>query len=252
MLQKLLQDIGLSDKEALIYLTLIETGIVPAFDLSKKTNMPGSTVYLILESLKKKGLASKVISKKTTKFYALEPENLYKYLNNKQSQIINQQKELDQNFSQLTALFQSKQDKPVFKLYKGQEGIQALEQDADQLDRIVAPIIYAFTPLDVMNNLNLTNSTTSHRVQRKQHLKVIYTHKDGVQNFTNPHLLREARFLSREQFPFDSAIAIAPNHSIRMYSYKNNFVGVWIEDSDMANTLKIIFDLCWKNAQKEK
>lgn len=252
MLQKLLQNIGLSDKEVLVYLQLIETGTGSAFDLSKQTDMPSSTIYVMLRNLEQKGLVTRGINKKTAKFYALEPENLYKYLNSKQTQIINQRQELDRNFSQLTALFQSRQDKPIFKLYTGQDGLQALEQDANQIDGVVAPILYAFTPLDIMNDLNLTSSTADYRLQRKQHLKVIYTHKDGIQNFTDRQLLREARFLPRQQFPFNSGIVIAPNHSVRMYSYKNGFIGVWIENLDMANSLKTIFDLCWKNAQKEK
>lgn len=252
MLQKLLQNIGLSDKEVLVYLQLIETGTGSAFDLSKQTDMPSSTIYVMLRNLEQKGLVTRGINKKTAKFYALEPENLYKYLNSKQTQIINQRQELDRNFSQLTALFQSKQEVPIFKLYTGPAGLQTLEQDADQIDGVVAPILYSFTPLDIMNNMNLTSSTAKHRLQRRQQLKVIYTHKNGIQNFSSSEKLREARFLPREQFPFDSGIVIAPNHSVRMYSYKNSFIGVWIENPDMANSLKTIFNLCWGVAQKEK
>ena len=105
MLQKLLQNIGLSEKEVLVYLQLIETGTGSAFDLSKKTDMPSSTIYVMLKNLEQKGLVTRGLNKKTAKFYALEPENFYKYLNSKQTQIINQQQELDRNFSQLTALF---------------------------------------------------------------------------------------------------------------------------------------------------
>ena len=81
---------------------------------------------------------------------------------------------------------------------------------------------------------------------------MIYTHKDGIQKFSNSDLRRQARFLPRDKFPFNTGIAIAPNHSIRMFSFKKGFIGVWIDNAEMANTLKFFFDICWEFAQKEK
>lgn len=51
-----LTEFGLSDKEARIYLALLELEIATAFDTAKHAGINRSSTYVVLESLKKKGL----------------------------------------------------------------------------------------------------------------------------------------------------------------------------------------------------
>ena len=54
MLEKYLQEIGLSDKEAGVYLALLATDNSSVIELAGKTKIKRPTVYVILESLAKK------------------------------------------------------------------------------------------------------------------------------------------------------------------------------------------------------
>src|SRR6185369_12406710 len=76
MLEKYLQTIGLSDKEASVYLALVQVDNAAVLDLSKKTKLKRPTVYVILESLAKKGLVSETTVGKKTHYQAEPPERL--------------------------------------------------------------------------------------------------------------------------------------------------------------------------------
>lgn len=253
MLYKVLTNLGLTEKESTVYLTLLELGTASAFDISKQNKIPYSTVHVNLNNLEQKGLITKYEQNKTSRFSIIGPDALTKYINKKKKELDDQTQELENAFSELTAIYSSSQAKPRIKLYCGKDSVESIERDADnEFDRLNAPTVYSFTPIDILDEFDPIDSTVDRRLKRGQKLKIIYTHQDGIQNLTDPAKLREARFLSREQFPFNSMIVIAPNHSIRLYSFRDNFIGIWIDDRDMANTLKTIFDICWRRAQKEK
>ena len=58
MLKSILQKIGLSDKDAEVYLACLELGTQPASVIARKAGLKRPTTYLILEGLLKRGLVS--------------------------------------------------------------------------------------------------------------------------------------------------------------------------------------------------
>ncbi len=80
MLEKYLQDIGLNEKEAAVYLSLLAVDNSSVLDLSKKTNINRSTTYVVLESLAKKGLVSETTVGKKTHYQAEPPERLETFI----------------------------------------------------------------------------------------------------------------------------------------------------------------------------
>ena len=61
MTKEKLQKLGLSDKEASVYLAMLELGPSVVSDIAKKANINRSTVYVVLEFLKKRGIPSQLI-----------------------------------------------------------------------------------------------------------------------------------------------------------------------------------------------
>ncbi|MEI7890458.1 MAG: helix-turn-helix domain-containing protein [bacterium] len=72
MIQELLQKLGLSEKEIEVYLALFEQGKTTPARLAKATNINRSTVYVLLEKLKDKGL---VIEDITTRIMYVSPSS---------------------------------------------------------------------------------------------------------------------------------------------------------------------------------
>ena len=62
-------------------------------------------------------------------------------------------------------------------------------------------------------------------------------------------MLREAKFVPKEKFPFSSDIAIYDN-KVAISSLKGKLIGVIIESDSITKTLKSLFYLAWEAADK--
>lgn len=90
----LLEKIGLSKREATVYSALVETGQTTTGPLVKKTKIPGSKIYGVLDRLVSKGLVSIVTKGKTKHFSATNPERLVDYVEEKKKDLEKQEAEV--------------------------------------------------------------------------------------------------------------------------------------------------------------
>jgi len=238
MLINELQNLGLSDKEAKVYLALMELGPSSAFEISKRTGIHHSTVYLEMNSLLDKNLVSKYIND---------------LIDSKKEQLTKEERILNTLLPELSNLYMSSMEKTKIKIYEGEEGVKQIEDDADiELNQMGEHTCYSFTPLDLLDEIDPKDNVAKRRIGRQEKLKMIYTHADGIQKYNNPKKFREARFLSRSKYPFNSLVVIIPDHSVRIFSFIGGFVGFWIFNKDFANTLKMMWDVFWEIAEEEK
>lgn len=245
-----LEKLGLSEKEANVYLAVLELGASNVQNIAQKAGVNRATTYVILETLAKKGLASSYEKGKKTFFTAENPEQLERLLKRQEDDLETKHQELKKLIPELKAIFNLAGNKPKVKFYEGMEGLKAMQQDALRAS-IKAGEIYAFTPLDRYLESFPQQETVINRVQRKVRIKVIYTHKNGpVKNASSKKDLRIARFVPRNKFPFESMIDIFPRSTVRIYNFKPTFMGVMIENPQVAKTLKAVFDLAWESAEK--
>ena len=88
-MQKLLEDFGLEEKEAIVYLALLKNPDITATRISQLTNLDRTLMYQITNRLIEKGLASYIIKNNVRYFTAADPETLVKILDEKKLQIEN-------------------------------------------------------------------------------------------------------------------------------------------------------------------
>ena len=87
MIDQLLRDIGLSEKEATMYIALLRYGRQTISLLARKTSFNRGTAYVILHQLLEKGLAKKSSKGKVQYFAPLDPASLLSYLDTKKSRL---------------------------------------------------------------------------------------------------------------------------------------------------------------------
>src|SRR3989344_7846313 len=85
MNKEILEEIGLTDYESKIYLTLLTHGQISAYELAEKAGLYRQVVYDILKRLEEKGFVSSVIEGKTKLFKAINPRLILEFLNEKTS-----------------------------------------------------------------------------------------------------------------------------------------------------------------------
>src|SRR3989344_2058210 len=115
-LTEVLNKTGLDEKEAKVYLALLELGTADVTDIAVKAHIKRPTCYLVLDNLKNKGLVSQVPAK-VNLFTAESPEKLASEMYKKQ--------ELYKRFlPNMLALYNAKKDKPQVQLFEGVEGVK--------------------------------------------------------------------------------------------------------------------------------
>lgn len=129
MLEKYLQDIGLNEKEATLYLALVQVDNSSVIDLSKKTKINRSTVYVVLEGLAKKGLVSETTVGKKTHYQAEPPERLETFVERQKVNLDEQSKRLKDIIPQIKTVQRETGERPVVKYFEGREGIIAANEE---------------------------------------------------------------------------------------------------------------------------
>lgn len=86
MIQEL-QEIGLNENEAKVYLQVLKDQGETASTIAKRAKINRTTVYLELDNLTQKGLVSYVIKNKKRSYQAVEPEKLIEILEEKKLKI---------------------------------------------------------------------------------------------------------------------------------------------------------------------
>lgn len=121
-----LVELGLSDKEAELYMALLPRGQAPASILAKALGQPRSSTRFTLEQMVKKGIITE-IEKHATSIYILEdPENLGRMLSKQKSDIEFREKKLEEVMKVLSAMIKGASGLPKVTYYEGIEDVSEM------------------------------------------------------------------------------------------------------------------------------
>ena len=123
---KLLKEIGLTETEIKVYLALLSLGTTSAGKIVEQTGVYRKNLYDALNKLIDKGLVTYVIENKIKFFQPKNPENLFRYLEEKRNKISEKEEELRQELPQLQQKFISLTPEIESENYRGTEGIKTI------------------------------------------------------------------------------------------------------------------------------
>ncbi len=95
-------------------------------------------------------------------------------------------------------------------------------------------------------------SSVQDRVKKNVFSKFMYSSKDGsTLPDSSPELLRETRFIPFQEGMFEGEVSVLGD-TISMVSYSgSNLHGVVIESNALADTLRYVLELAWKELSKD-
>jgi len=120
-MKEILQEIGLTENQANVYLALLELGQTLASQISEKTKINRSLIYTILQELIDKGLVSYFIQNNKKIFKAAEPLELLEILKEKEEKIKTIMPKLE--------MVKKPLEKEKVEVYKGKEGLKTVLND---------------------------------------------------------------------------------------------------------------------------
>lgn len=141
MYEDLLREIGLTNGETKVYLSLIKLGENTVGPTAKEANVSLSKIYEILDNLIKKGLVSYIVKNNTKYFLATEPERIIDYLETKKKEIEKSEEEIKKILPSLKLQKEDKEKKTKATLFEGFRGIktfyEAVLRDSRKDDEIL-------------------------------------------------------------------------------------------------------------------
>jgi len=243
-----LKNIGLADKEAKVYLAMLELGPASVLEIAAKAGINRPTAYVQIESLKKMGLASSQTKDKKQLYIAEPPSQLEHILETKDRELVQQREELQKILPELGAMFNLGDEKPLVRYFEGKEGIQNL---IDTFLKTKVKEIYGISPADLLFSVfpNHKSTYTPERVKRGIKSKLIYTsaNKDLFPP-DDPAMLRKAKHIAPEKLPLGADITIYGN-KVSIISLRGAISGAIIESQVIADSFRSLFNLIWESQQ---
>lgn len=238
-LQQILKNLGLSEKEAGVYLACLELGEATVQEIAEKSEVKRTSVYNFLEDMKGRGLVAEIRRGGKILLSAENPEMLLK-----------QAKENFENLQvfmpEFLGLYNQMSHKPKVKFYQGVEGLKKtyletlkaekeiyLISDFEKMFQVV-PEDWMFDYARQRSEKNIKAQCLARDSQTARRIKNL----DKKQN-------RETRIFNKD-FDLETEINIFGNR-VALLSFKKPYIAVIIEDAAIAKTLLSMWKMVWIN-----
>lgn len=242
-----LQQLGLSEKEAKVYLAVLELGLTTVIQISQKTEINRPTTYVQIENLIDLGLMNSHEKGKKTYFAAEPPERLQQLIRAKQSEIEKQRKRLNEILPELQSLFDTAEERPKVRFYEGKAGIMTMAADIFKLGNKEILTAYSDDLASKTFTQNERDGFEQLRKKRRIRTQAIYNRTNGPFS-TPPPPTVEDRYIPADKFPVNAGIDIYDN-KIAVYTLRGKLIGAIIESGEIADSLRSIFKLAWQQAK---
>ena len=127
---KILENIGLTYNESLVYLTLLKIGTSKTGKILTESGLNSGKIYEILDSLEKKGLVSESIIDNVKYFTPAPPSQIIEYLEQKKAKIQEEEQEIKKIIPNLELLKKTQYTKIKAITYMGFRGIKTASDEA--------------------------------------------------------------------------------------------------------------------------
>lgn len=256
-LLKTIQNAGLSEKGAQVYLALLDLGGAFPSQVAKHAGLQRSTVYEVLADLAVKGLVSE-IEKRGKYFYSIEhPQRLLHFSERAVVRAQEQQQKLQELLPNLEGLYTGIANKPKISYFEGVNGVMEIYGDHlathkkyEMVGFVNVAELMQFLPqkkyrdyVRTKERLGITTrGVIPDTLEDREYEKTVYK---GVKK----SILPQIRSISKDAFPWKGDITIYDTNKVSIVSFsRQNLIGIIIESETIHQMMRMIFELAWKGA----
>ena len=248
MYKDIFTQLGLSSNEATVYEFLLKNGESSAGQIIKKTPLKRGVIYNTLSNLLKKGIASQKIKNKISYFKPEHPEKLREFAEQKENEFKKAKNTLEANLPTFISEFNLVSGKPGVRYFEGIDGIKKVINNT----LTSKTVIYTYADMEKINQYikKINDEYSKKRNELKIEKKVLlvdseYTHK-FLKNYPAENL--DIRFIKNIRH-FTAVMQIYDNKISYITLAKERITGIIIDDKNIYEMHKILFENDWKNAQ---
>lgn len=241
-----LTSLGLTTEEAKVYLAILELGGSYASNIARKAKVNRATCYHTINNLKEKGLINSYTKGKVLWFNVEDPKKLIK---------IEQEKleKAKQLIPQLLSISNTLTFKPKIRFYEGIEGVKTIHEDI----LTTKEEVLGYTNLKTLGELfkNYFKDFCKRKIEKKIKTRYLAPQTgEGVDLIDEfypkdyDRKLIEILLVNKDEFDFENEISIYENKVAILSLNPNEPLGLIIESSSFAKSMKSIFNLAWLGA----
>ena len=240
MLTSDLEKIGLAHKEADVYLACLELGEANIQQIAKKSGTKRTTVYDVIENIKKKGLISTISKHNKVHYYAEDPRTLETILEERRQT-------LKKALPELLSIANFIDKKPKVRFFEGNEGIKEVYKNTLQFP---GQELVGWGSSKALENFDaefLANYYVPARVRNKIAVRAIANNSEtwGKLALIDEKSLRQTKLVDNA-LPFDVEIDLYGNRQIAIIAFEEKMALI-IESEKIYTTLKSIFEMSWQS-----
>jgi len=238
-INSVLTEYGLSEKEIKVYLTLLTLDSTNLQEIAKRINLPRTTIYNTLNYLVTKGLVSYVTKKRVRFYQAADPKKLMDKLNEKKEL-------LNSIMPELETLKKTIKESSSVEIFQGSKGLFTILSDVFKEKQQT----YYFGSYSLSKEVlkHQPDHVRTIRLNKKIPAKIVIDHYDEkVFHKKEYKNITEMRFnKSLKDFP---CMIFIYGKKVALYTLKKDLVGVIISNEQVAEAMKLIFDIYWINSK---
>ena len=242
-----LTHLGLTEKEAAVYLAAMELGPSVAQDIAKKAKVNRASTYVMIDSLKTRGLISSFTKGKKKYFAAESPDRLQSMIRLQRQELEGKEAEFNNILPQLLALYNVEGAKPQIRFLEGLEGIKTIQHEMTQLK---GEVIQIFPMDDVHDFIGRVMDESHKQVQadvKRAHIPIralaVVKNEKILEDLPEP-INTDIRVIPEKDFPIHGEVSVREDRVI-LFSYKSALVAIVITSQVLADTVRALFDLAW-------
>lgn len=241
-----LKNLGLSEKEVLVYLALLQLGRATPYQIAKKSGIKRPTAYVVAEDLVKRGLIVHVPGEEKKNYIAKSPET---FIEEQEERLLAAKKILPE----LRSYQKGEAEKPSIMYFEGMEGLrQAYKYKEKELHNKEITGFFA-------SNEDATPEINEFFFQWNEYKEKNNTRVRGITvdtpllksygKFINKGMNTiEAKFLPESLYSAKISIEACDDKFVRIFIYESVETLI-IESPKVTRAVKEIFELVWKSLE---
>ncbi|HUY05123.1 MAG TPA: helix-turn-helix domain-containing protein [Candidatus Paceibacterota bacterium] len=248
-LVKRLTALGIPEKDAMVYLSLLALGPATVQKITKETGLNRSSLYVILDRLLERGLASIAGERGVRAYVAVPPERLIRIAKERLEHAVLTRQNLETLLPEIETLRKISRHKPRMLVLTGIEGLQrGFEEALENKERVIR----IFSSAGKIAQSLPGYLPTFIRERFRRGIRMYGIHPDdkaGREMIKHvPGTIDELTFVPSDRFKFPSDLGIFDD-KIAFMSHEPPLC-VAIESRAIADVMKTVFDLAREEARR--
>ena len=251
-----LQKTGFGEKEAKIYVALLELGGAYPSRIAEYSGLNRSTTYKILTDLSIRGLVNE-IEKRNKYFYQIEkPEKITRFIESKKKRIEDEFDRTKELIPEIEGLFGMLKKHPKVTYYEGIEGVMSIYEDM-LLEKKPYEML-AFSRVDELESFfskEFFKRWVNTKVQKKITTRGIgpdlkHNREYSGRLFENApkEFWPDIRYVPENLFPYKGEITLYGESKVSIVNFdRSQLNGIVIEDKNLHRAMRTIFELSWNS-----